>query len=95
MTNSLDNIKIYLKEYGELRDLEKAAKLRMKELDGIIRPALEGKGLVVAEGYTFELGVTQGRTTYDTKAMLDDGVDLSGYTKTGKPSTRLTIKKVG
>lgn len=92
--NSLDNYKALLDERAELYLDKKEIEDRIKELDADLRPVLEGRGAVVWNGFQFEVSVTAGRITYDTKAMLEDGMDLEPYRKEGKPSTRFTIKQV-
>jgi len=95
MDNRLDNIAPYLEEYGDLRDTKAAAELRMKEIDKIIRPTLEGKGAVVEGGYMFELKVSAGRKTLDKAALADAGIDVDAFMKVGKPFTSLFVKKLG
>lgn len=92
--NSLDNVKPYFDEYADLRRAKERIEARMKELDPLVRPALDGKGAVIHNGYMFELRTNKGRKSYDYKAMAADGINVEDYAKVGAPSTSLYIKQV-
>lgn len=92
--SSLDNVKSYMDEYAELRRSKQRIEERMKELDPIIRPSLEGRGAIVYNGAQFECRVSEGRKTLDKKAVADAGIDLEPYMKQGAPLTTLTVKIV-
>jgi hypothetical protein len=93
--SNLDNVRSYMKEYGELRAIKKAAEVRLKELDEVIRPALEDKGAIVEEGYMFELKINKGRKGLDKAAVEAAGIDLEPYYKVGAPYTSLFVKELG
>lgn len=90
----MDNLKPLLDERAELAMSKKRIEDRIKVLDEDLRPVLNGRGSVVHNGYQFEVTTAKGRTTYDTKAMAADGIDIEAYSKTGAPSTRFTVKAV-
>jgi len=90
----LDNYKALLDERADLYVEKKEIEARIEALDKDLRPALEGRGAVVWNGFQFEVAMTAGRVTYDYKAMLADGMNLDKYKKEGAPSTRFTIKQV-
>jgi len=93
--SSLDNYKGLLKERGDLYLEKQRIEDRIKVIDGDLRPALEGRGEVVSQGYSFKCDITAGRKTVDYKKMADDyNIDMAEYTKVGKPSSRFTVKEV-
>lgn len=81
-------------EYADLREQKKDIEARLKELDPIIRPALDGVGNVVHGGWMYSLTVSEGRKTLDKSALLEAGIDLDPYYKVGAPFTTLKIAKV-
>lgn len=98
MTGSLDNYKAALKERGELSVLSKKIDARIKELDAELRPALEGRGEVVAEGYSFKCAMQAGRTSIDKPALdaflLEHGATINEFEKVGAPFTVFTVRAV-
>ena len=93
--SSLDNIKPMLSERAQLHMKKKQIEDKIKKLDEALRPVLLDYGQAVQyEGFTFEVTQQQGRTSYDYKAMAEDGIDLEPYKKVGAPSTRFVIKEV-
>ncbi|MDJ0827779.1 MAG: hypothetical protein QNJ16_20010 [Rhodobacter sp.] len=91
---SLDNFKPLLDERADLYSAKKRIEERIKELDEELRPVLMDRGAVIWNGYEFDVKSVQGRTTYDYKKMIEDGIDLGPYKKIGAPSTRFTVKPV-
>lgn len=91
---SLDNLKPALAERASLSSEKKRIEDRIKALDEELRPVLAGRGEIVSDGFAFKVAEVPGRTTYDYKAMVEDGIDLTPYAKTGRPSTRFTIRAV-
>lgn len=91
---SLDNYKPLMDERAELAMSKKRIEERIKELDEALRPALVEHGEIIYNGYSFNVTTIPGRTTYDYKAAIADGVDLDPYKKVGKPSTRFVLKPV-
>jgi hypothetical protein len=98
MTNQLDNYKNILKERGELADLKKKVEERIKELDEDLRPVLEGRGEIVAEGYSFKVTLQPGRRSVDKPALdaflLEHGATINEFEKQGAPFTVFTVKAV-
>lgn len=92
--SSLDNMKPLMDERAELHASKKRIEERIKEIDMDLRPSLVGRGPIVYNGYQFQVQERPGRVTYDTKKMLEDGMDLSNYEKVGKPTTVFTVKAV-
>jgi len=96
--SSLDNVKSYMDEYAELRRSAKRIETRLKELDPVIRPALEGRGAVVYNGAQFECKMVAGRKTLDKKAveeyLSEHGADITDFEKQGAPFTQMNVKIV-
>jgi hypothetical protein len=92
---SRENLAPYLEEYGNLRTQKKEIEDKLKELDGTVRPLLEGLGMIVEGNYTFELKLNKGRKTLDKAAMAADGIDIDKYYKVGAPYTALFVKELG
>lgn len=96
--NSLANYKPMLKERGELAVLKKQVEERIKELDEAIRPALEGRGEIVAEGYSFKCTMSAGRKSIDKDALngflKEYSMDFTDFEKEGAPFTTMTVKAV-
>lgn len=94
----LDNYRSMLKERGELADLKKKVEERIKQLDEDLRPALEGRGDVVAEGYSFKCTLTKGRKSIDKDALNaflgEHGKKAEDFEKEGAPFTTMTVKAV-
>lgn len=98
MTSTLDNHKADLKERGELAILLKKVEARIKELDTVLRPVLEGRGEVVTEGYSFKCTMQAGRMSLD-KPALDEflqqhGATINEFEKAGAPYTVFSVKPV-
>lgn len=93
-SNSLDNFKSFLDERAAIKSQIDKLKARADELDELLRPVLVGRGPVVHGNHQFEVKATAGRTSYDYKAMADDGIDIDFYKKVGTPSTRFEIKEI-
>lgn len=91
---SLDNVKPLMEERAKLHLKKKQIEDKIKELDETLRPMLVGKGELYHSGFSFKVEEVPGRTTYDYKAMLEDGIDIEPYKKVGRPSSRFTIKEV-
>jgi hypothetical protein len=97
-SSSLDNYRDMLRERGELADFKKQCEDRIKQLDEDLRPVLEGRGEIVAEGYSFKCALSKGRKSID-KELLEDhlkkqGLSVSDFEKEGSPFTTFTVKKV-
>lgn len=96
--NSLANYKPILKERGELADLKKRVEARIKELDEELRPALEGRGEIVAEGYSFKCTLSAGRKSLDkpllAEFLKDYNMTVEEFEKEGAPFTTMTVKAV-
>jgi len=94
----LDNYKPMLKERGELAKLQKQIEARIKQLDADLRPVLEGRGEVVAEGYSFNVRLQAGRMSLDKPALdaflLEHGATINEFEKQGAPYTVFTVKEV-
>ena len=91
--SDLSNIKPLLAEYAELKSRMKEMTLRIKELDTQVRPALADRGAVTIGKYQFTVTMMPGRKTLDKKALIDAGVDVEAYYKTGAPFTKLDMKE--
>jgi len=93
---SLDNLKTLMDERAELTQSKKRIEGRIKELDTVLRPMLEGKGDIIHNGYSFSVTAVAGRVTYDTKRMIADMGEevMDQYKKVGAPSTRFAVKAV-
>jgi hypothetical protein len=96
--NSLDNYRDMLRERGELADLKKKVEERIKQLDEDLRPTLEGRGEIVAEGYSFKCTLSKGRKSID-KELLGDflsnyNASIADFEKEGAPFTTMTVKAV-
>lgn len=94
----MDNYKGLLKERGELAVLKKQVEDRIKQLDEDLRPALEGRGEIVAEGFAFKCSMSKGRKSID-KELLEDflkkhGLAVADFEKEGAPFTTMTVKAV-
>lgn len=81
-------------ELVDVRATIKDLQAREKELAGALKSAFSGKVSGMIDGVFVEMTPVAGRTTYDTKAMIDDGMDLTAYKKVGQPSVRLSVKRV-
>lgn len=84
-----------LSDYEETKQLIDQAKGQLDAAKASIMAELEQRGtteMKVGE-FVVSLKAVAGRTTYDTKAAIADGVDLSAYKKTGAPSTRLDVTR--
>lgn len=92
--SSFDNLKPMMDERAKLKARRDEIDGRIKELDDHLRPALQDKGEIVYNGASFKVTTVPGRTTYDTKKMIADGMDLTPYEKVGAPSTRFVVKLV-
>lgn len=95
---ALDNYRTMLKERGDLHMLKKQIEDKIKQLDEDLRPALEGRGEIVAEGYSFKCSLTKGRTSIDKEQLgeflKDHNLSLSDFEKEGAPFTTMTVKPV-
>lgn len=95
---SLDNYRAMLKERGELADLKKKCEDRIKQLDEDLRPILEGRGEIVAEGYSFKCTLSAGRKALDKdqlgEFLRDFNLTVADFEKQGAPFTTFTVKKV-
>lgn len=96
--NSLANYKPMLKERGELAVLKKTVEERIKVLDEDLRPALEGKGELAAEGYSFKCALSKGRKSID-KDLLGEflakhDLSVADFEKEGAPFTTMTVKAI-
>lgn len=94
LNNTLDNIHGLMDEYASIKEQIAALEERKKELDADLRPALEGRGEVYYNGYTFKCVMVPGRKSLDRKAAEAAGLDLKPYEKQGAPFTQMTVKKV-
>lgn len=96
--NSLDNYRSMLKERGELAMLKQKVEARIKQLDEDLRPALEGRGEIVAEGYSFKCTLSKGRVSMDKEALSEflkaHKMALEEFEKIGAPFTTMTVKAV-
>lgn len=98
---SLENIKATALELAEIKEQIKDLEARKAQIEGEVRAALAGRGEVSFSAgagapfiYTFNCKELPGRITYDTKAMVADGLDIEKYKKVGSPYSTLTVKKV-
>jgi hypothetical protein len=98
MTSPLDNYREMLRERGELHMLAKQIADKIKALDADLRPVLEGRGEVVAEGYSFKVSMQAGRTSIDKPALdaflLEHGATINEFEKVGAPFTVFTVREV-
>lgn len=95
-----DDLTSAIAEYYELdKNLKEMAK-RKEKLGSAIKKAVSvanSTPVVVPSntlsGVSYKVKVTEiaGRTTYDTKAAIADGVDLSPYKKVGAPYMTLSV----
>lgn len=96
--NSLDNYKPMLDERAELAMSKKRIEERIKELDELLRPVLEGRGDVIYNGYSFNCKLVAGRKTLDKGAVSEfveqHGAHLEDFEKVGAPYTTFTVKRV-
>lgn len=95
---SLDNFKPLLKERGELKQILDQAEKRIKQLDEDLRPVLEGRGEIIAEGFSFNCKLVKGRKSID-KELLEEflkkhGLSVADFEKEGAPFTTFTVKPV-
>lgn len=94
----MDNFRPLLKERGELHVLKKQIEDRIKQLDEDLRPVLEGRGEIVAEGYSFKCTLSKGRTSIDKEVLgeflKDYNMSVADFEKEGAPFTTFTIKQV-
>ena len=92
---SLDNIKPALEELLELRadraDIEK----RIKELDALVRPVIEGEGKMQLGNFTFECKLQKGRKSVDKPALIEflesNGKEYADFEKVGAPFTTMSV----
>lgn len=95
MQSSNDNFTAALERYAELAVTKKAIEAEMKELGAIVKPAvLDAGGAKIAGNFMLETTEVKGRTTYDTKAAIADGVDLEPYKKVGAPYVQMKVKEL-
>tara|TARA_R110000744_G_scaffold2592_8_gene10339 strand:- start:5911 stop:6240 length:330 start_codon:yes stop_codon:yes gene_type:complete len=92
---SLDNIKPALEELLELRADKADIEKRIKELDVLVRPVIEGEGKMQLGNFTFECKLQAGRKTLD-KALLSVYLEagsktLSDFEKVGAPFTTMSV----
>lgn len=81
-------------EYVMAKADEDAARERKNTATETIKKELRERnssGLVVGN-HRVEMTAVAGRRSYDWKQMQEDGIDLSPYMSTGKPSERLTVE---
>lgn len=95
---NLDNFKPLLKERGELKQILDAAEARIKQLDADLRPVLEGRGEIIAEGFSFNCKLSKGRKSID-KELLEEflkkhGLSVADFEKEGAPFTTFSVKPV-
>lgn len=88
-----------LVEYCEIDVEIKRLTARKKELDPMVRPALDGQGTVLVNDCTMELKTVKGRKSLDKKRLTADmtswGRDIGEYENVGAPYTTLTVKQLG
>jgi hypothetical protein len=93
---SFDNLGPALDELCTLREQIKALQEREKEISSAFKGAMSGPLAATVVGTVMvEVRQNKGRTSYDTDAMREAGIDLDPYTKTGAPSLTLLVKRVG
>jgi predicted phage-related endonuclease len=92
--DTLNNLHGMMDEYASIKEQIAELEARKKELDADLRPALEGRGEVYYNGYTFKCVMVPGRQTLDKKAVEEAGIDLTPFQKQGAPFTQMTVKKV-
>lgn len=94
----MDNHKAALKERGELQQFRKQCEDRIKELDEVLRPVLEGRGEIVTEGFSFKCTLSKGRKSIDKDALgsfLEKyDAAIENFEKEGAPFTTMTVKAV-
>ena len=78
--------------------LKKQIEDKIKQLDEDLRPVLEGRGEIVAEGYSFKCTLSKGRKSID-KELLEDhlrkqGLAVADFEKEGAPFTTFSVKPV-
>ena len=97
-SGSLENYKPMLKERGELAVLKKQVEDRIKQLDEGLRPALEGRGELVAEGYSFKCTISKGRKSIDKEGLAEylraQNMTIEDFEKEGAPFPTMTVKAV-
>ncbi len=90
----LSNLQTIAEGIAALDEEIKRLKKKKEELEEEFRPAVAGRGPVVFGNWIFECKLSEGRKTLDKQKMMDDGIDVAQYERTGKPFTTMTIKKV-
>ena len=92
---SFDNLKMVLDELCTLRDRIKTDTKRADELSATVKQALSSPtDDTMVGGVVFSLKINKGRTSYDTAAMIADGIDVEKYAKIGAPIAVLSVKRV-
>lgn len=93
-SDTRDQLEALADEWSDWDSRKKAAADMADKLSGRIRVMLGEHDVSHAETdrYSVKLSTIKGRVTYDTKAMIADGHDLSDYEKVGNGSVRLNIR---
>lgn len=85
-----DALYAFLKEYEELDRAEKEAKAAKTKLRDVIYSYGEGDNF---KAYGFSVCSTQGRVSYDYKAMKEDGIDIEKYATRGAGSFKINVPR--
>jgi hypothetical protein len=80
-------------EYLALKDAKDDAEKRFKEIGQKIKDRLldRKKNKIKSDAWGITWSTVKGKKTYDTKAMQDDGIDLSAYEREGLPFDKLVV----
>jgi hypothetical protein len=83
-------------QYMEIKDKIASDTAVLDEVKEAIKQELgkRKENKIVVGDIEVDLQQVAGRSSFDKKAAEKDGIDLSPYTKIGKPSERLTVKRV-
>ena len=78
----------------KVRKLIKDLQAKERTLTNNIKAHYAAPTRILVGNIMVKLVQNKGRVTYDTKKMLDDGMDLEPYKKVGAPSMTLTVEEL-
>lgn len=94
--NRGSNMHVHLRSYIDAEVDEADAKARKSAAAEELKQGLADRGVssVVLDSHTITLSDVKGRESFDRKAAEAAGLNLDPFVKVGKPSERLTVKRV-
>lgn len=81
-----------VQDLAKVRKLIKELSAKEKQLANAVKAHYSKPCKVLVGTIMVKLVQNKGRVTYDTKAMIDDGMNLEPYKKEGAPIMVLTVE---